>query len=97
MYVISLTYTKDLSEVDQHIDSHIAFLEKHYAAKKFIVSGRKVPRSGGVILADALDLDEIHAIIEEDPFYIANVAKYEVVEFVPTMAIKELAGLTTDI
>ena len=30
--------------------AHVAFLNKHYASGRFVVSGRKVPREGGIII-----------------------------------------------
>ncbi|NQY64786.1 MAG: GTP cyclohydrolase [Alteromonadaceae bacterium] len=86
MFVVSLTYKKELSEVDQHISGHIAYLEKYYAQGSFIVSGRKVPRSGGVILVNVPNRSALDKILKEDPFYIADVANYDVTEFTPTMA-----------
>jgi uncharacterized protein YciI len=93
MFIVSLTYKTELSEVDQYIEDHVRFLEKYYAAGKFIASGRKVPRTGGVILINATSADEVDSIIKEDPFYTANVANYEVTEFIPTMAAKEFDAI----
>ena len=31
--------------------AHVAFLKKHYASGHFLVSGRKIPRDGGIIIA----------------------------------------------
>ncbi|MDB2356195.1 YciI family protein [Pseudoalteromonas sp.] len=93
MFIVSLTYKTELSEVDQYIQAHVSFLEKYYAAGKFIASGRKVPRTGGVILINAGSLEEVESIIKEDPFHIANVANYEITEFIPTMAATELDAI----
>ncbi|CZF79617.1 MULTISPECIES: YciI family protein [Grimontia] len=93
MFIVSLTYKAELSEVDQYIEAHVTFLEKYYAAGKFIASGRKVPRTGGVILVNAINKAEVDSIIKEDPFYISNVADYEVTEFIPTMAAKEFDAI----
>ncbi|UTD53941.1 YciI family protein [Halomonas sp. MS1] len=84
MFVVSLTYKVELSEVDKHINDHIAYLEKHYEKGNFIASGRKVPRTGGVILAHAESREKLNAILQEDPFFKADVASYEVTEFVPS-------------
>ena len=86
MFIVSLTYKAELSEVDKHIESHVSFLEKYYASGNFIASGRKVPRTGGVILVKASSLSEVEQIIQEDPFHIADVAHYDITEFIPTMA-----------
>ncbi|MCP5413375.1 MAG: hypothetical protein H6961_01955 [Chromatiaceae bacterium] len=84
MFVVSLTYKAELSEVDNYISEHIAYLEKYYDKGNFIASGRKVPRTGGVILAHAESREKLIAILQEDPFYKADVASYEVTEFVPS-------------
>jgi uncharacterized protein YciI len=52
----------------------------------FLISGRMVPRTGGVILATADSRADIEAVIELDPFKEAGVASYQITEFVPTMA-----------
>jgi len=85
MFILSLTYKTQLSEVDQYIDEHISYLEKNYTLGKFIASGRKVPRTGGIILVNAANMNELDSILKEDPFNIANVTDDEVTEFIPTM------------
>lgn len=93
MFVVSLSYKKDFSEVDKHIDAHMEYLKKYYQRGKFVASGRKVPRTGGVILVNNIDRSEVDNIIKEDPFYIADVADYEVVEFIPAMVAKGFESL----
>lgn len=93
MFVILLHYVKPLAEVDRLVQEHRAFLERHYAAGHFLVSGRKEPRTGGVILANAASRAQVERMVEEDPFKREGVAEYEIVEFVPTMAGPALAGL----
>ncbi len=90
MFIVALTYKVDLSEVEKHIDAHIHYLEKYYDCGCFLASGRKVPRSGGVILAQAESHEALDAVIKEDPFFTEGVADYEVTEFVVS---KSAAGL----
>src|SRR5688572_26546987 len=68
MFVIELTYKVPLARIDARMSAHVAFLKKHYAAGHFLVSGRKIPRDGGIILAMGGSRDQIQAIIEDDPF-----------------------------
>ena len=84
MYIVSLNYIKEVSEVEKHLEEHIKFLEKYYEIGKFICSGRKNPRTGGVILLNAESLSEVEKIILEDPFNINEIAEYEITEFFPT-------------
>ncbi|MFT6914668.1 MAG: hypothetical protein ACJAWL_000964 [Motiliproteus sp.] len=93
VFIVSITYKSDLSEVDRLISEHVTFLKKYYASGNFIASGRKVPRTGGIILVNASNKDEVDAILKEDPFHIENLADYEVTEFVPTMAAKEFEAI----
>lgn len=84
MFILNLTYTKPIIEVEKYLPSHIEFLEKHYATEKFICSGRKNPRTGGIILCNVQNIDEVNAIVKEDPFYKEKIANYEIIEFLPT-------------
>ena len=84
MYLIILTYQKDLSEVEKHLEAHRAYLDKHYASGHFVASGAQVPRTGGVILCKAGNRGEVEVIITQDPFYKHQIAAYQIIEFTPT-------------
>ena len=81
MFVIELSYKADLAEIDAHMVAHVVFLNKHYAAGHFLVSGRKIPRDGGIILAVGKSRQQIQTIIEEDPFFQRGLADFRIVEF----------------
>ncbi len=81
MFVIELSYKSELSEIDANMRAHVAFLKKYYAAGRFLVSGRKVPRDGGIILAVGGSREEIEAIVREDPFVSRGLAEFRVIEF----------------
>ena len=84
MYIVSLNYIKEVSEVEKYLEEHVKFWEKYYEMGKFICSGRKNPRTGGVILLNAESLSEVESIILEDPFNANEIAEYEITEFFPT-------------
>jgi uncharacterized protein YciI len=81
MFVVELTYKAELKEIDAHMAAHVVFLKKYYAAGNFLVSGRKIPRDGGIIVAVAKSRQEIEAIIREDPFYTRGLADFRIIEF----------------
>jgi uncharacterized protein YciI len=81
MFVIELVYKVDLAEIDAAMKPHVAFLDKHYRAGTFLVSGRKIPRDGGIILAVAKDRAAIEAIMAEDPFVQRGLADHRIIEF----------------
>jgi uncharacterized protein YciI len=80
MFLIELTYKVPLTRIDARMKAHVAFLEKHYAAGHFLVSGRKVPREGGIILAMGTR-ERIQTIVEDDPFVKEKLADFRIVEF----------------
>lgn len=47
------------------------------------MSGRKQPRTGGVILMKASGREQVEKLITEDPFHREGVAKYTITEFIP--------------
>ena len=65
MFVIELTYKAPLAKIDAHMAAHVAFLKKYYAAGNFLVSGRQVPRIGGIILAVGESPKQIAAIMDD--------------------------------
>jgi uncharacterized protein YciI len=81
MFVIELIYKAELAQVDAHMRPHMAFLKKYYDAGVFLVSGRKNPRDGGIIVAAAPSREEIERIVREDPFVAKGVADFRIIEF----------------
>lgn len=79
--MIELIYKVDLAQIDGAMRAHMAWLNQHYAAKTFVMSGRKVPRDGGIILATGDDKDAIEAIVKADPFVSRGFADYRIVQF----------------
>ncbi len=81
MFVLLLTYTKPLAEVDALMRRHMAWLDAQYETGRFVVSGRRIPRTGGVIVARGDDREEIEALAASDPFVKGGVATCEVIQF----------------
>jgi len=79
MYVVNLTYHQPIDVVESLQQGHIDWLNQYYQQGVFIVSGRKVPRTGGVILVSSIPRDQLDSILAADPFQ--QVANYEVTEF----------------
>jgi uncharacterized protein YciI len=82
-FVVSLHYVSPLGAIDAVMRSHVAFLEKQRKAGVFIAWGRKVPRTGGIILACGESRDAIERIMQDDPFVARRLAEVEVTEFQP--------------
>ena len=81
MFVIELIYKASLAQIDAHMRAHMKFLKKYYASGHFLVSGRKIPRDGGIILSVGKSRTEIEMIVREDPFVERGLADVRIIEF----------------
>lgn len=96
MYIINLTYKVSIETVDHYLTAHIEYLNNQYKAGYFLASGRKIPRSGGVILSNVQDRETLQTILHQDPFYVHAVADYDIIEFVPSKTCDQLNFLKQD-
>ncbi|MEO8473794.1 MAG: YciI family protein [Chryseolinea sp.] len=98
MFIIDLNYIVPLEQLDAHMNDHVKFLRKYYKQNIFLASGRKVPRTGGIILSLAKTRAELDTILKEDPFYSLELAEFKITEFQTSQfhpQLKELLGAKT--
>ena len=81
MFLLELTYTAPLDRIDAAMKAHMKWLRAHYAAGHFLVSGRKIPRDGGIIIATGTDREAVVNIAHQDPFVSQGLATVRVIEF----------------
>ena len=96
MFIINLTYIEPLEVVEKHLQEHINFLNHYYAEGLFIASGRKNPRTGGIILMPGKNKEVVQEIIRQDPFYKNKIAQYDIIEFEVSKYCPELKTLLTN-
>ncbi|MGL4656385.1 MAG: YciI family protein [Sarcina sp.] len=80
MVIVDITYKVDLNLIEESLEEHRKFLDRNYANKNFVCSGRKNPRIGGVIICN-VDLEKVKKLVKEDPFFNKNLAEYKFTEF----------------
>ena len=93
MFVIELIYKAELSAIDANMRAHMAWLNKQYAAGRFLLSGRQVPRTGGIILALGDSREQIETVVREDPFVSRGLADFRLVEFRASQRAESLDAL----
>ena len=81
MFIINLHYTAPLEQLDAYMSDHVKFLQKQYKQNTFLASGRKIPRTGGIIIAVGESKDAVDKIMSEDPFCTHHLADFTVTEF----------------
>ena len=83
MIIIQTTYKASLNEVNKYLNAHREFLDYYYKQGVLLASGPQNPRTGGIIIAAGKDKSVIESIFQKDPFYLAEIADYQFIEFMP--------------
>jgi uncharacterized protein YciI len=82
MFLIEITYTRPIEEIEAKTAEHRAWLDGQIADGLLILTGPKVPRTGGFLIArGGKSLEEVAAIMKQDPFAAHGLADYRIVEF----------------
>ena len=84
MFIVTLTYVVDLAVIDASIREHGAWLDQQYDDGVFIASGRREPRTGGVILVANTTLPDLEDRLAGDPFSRRGFAEYSITQFTPS-------------
>lgn len=93
MIIVHLTYIAPLTEVDKYLQSHREFLDYYYKQGLLLASGPMKPRIGGIIIALSQDMQAVETIFKSDPYYLADIAKYEFIAFTPVKHRDEIKDL----
>lgn len=93
MLIVLFSYKVPISEVDKYLQAHREFLDYYYKQGLLLVSGPMKPRTGGVVIALTHDRNYLESILQQDPFYLAEIADHQIVEFTPAMYRDELKDL----
>lgn len=92
MFIIILTFSKPVEEVDRHLAAHKAWIKQGFDDGVFVLAGGRRPRTGGALLAIGDDRASIEARIELDPFVQNGVVTTQILQVVPT-TVDERIGL----
>jgi uncharacterized protein YciI len=93
MFIIQLTYKCPINEVDKYTQAHREFLDYHYKQGLLLASGPMKPRTGGIIIATTTDKAHLESVFQQDPFYLAELADYQFIEFTPIKHRNEIKEL----
>ncbi len=93
MFIIDLHYTAPLPAIDAAMGAHMKFLNACYKNKLFLASGRKVPRTGGIILAVGSSKAAMEELMAQDPFVANGLASVTVTEFQTSQTSPEFKNL----
>lgn len=81
MFIFKVNYKKSISEVERFLAAHRDYLDVNFNAGKLVATGPQEPRTGGIIISNVATREEADSLIKGDPFYINDIADYEVIQF----------------
>jgi uncharacterized protein YciI len=93
LFVVLMHYTRPLPEVDAVRAYHVAHLEAAAARGLVQAWARRDPPVGGVLLVAAPDRAAVDALVADDPYVRAGVARPEIVTVNP----KNVRGVFRDL
>ncbi|UXI03463.1 YciI family protein [Photobacterium sp. TY1-4] len=71
------------------------YLTKEYQSNNLRFGGRRVPRTGGILISQHECEQALRAVLDADPFIQSGAVSYSITEFTPVMAAEAYAHLLT--
>lgn len=88
MYLVDMSFT-DMTKITEELtEKHKSYLEQEYKSNKLMFGGRKVPRTGGILISQHESEHELKQVLNSDPFVKSGAVAYSITEFIPVMASK---------
>jgi uncharacterized protein YciI len=81
VFVALSTYTTSVEEVLPLAAAHGEWVTEGYTSGRILVSGRRVPLNGGLLVVRGKDVAEVEQWVSGDPFVQEAVVEYRVYEF----------------
>lgn len=85
LFCIIVTYIKPIEEIEKVLQAHRTYLQAGYDAGFLLASGPLNPRVGGLIIGHFSDKQEAQKFTQSDPYFLQNLATYEIIEFTPVL------------
>lgn len=82
-FVVEIIYKAQIEKIEELTPIHREFLQTGYEAGMLLVSGPKVPRTGGIVIAKANSMEELAEFFKKDPYALNDAADYSFIEFNP--------------
>ncbi|MFE7602324.1 YciI family protein [Streptomyces sp. NPDC057494] len=93
MFIVTVSYTAPLDEVNQWRRAHGEWLTDLVARQLLLMAGRRPEWVGGVYLVPGMPSEEIDRLLATDPYLLNGVAEHQVVEFTPLLVAPGLEEL----
>ena len=89
MFLVDMVFS-DINKITPELtNKHKCYLEQEYQSNDLMFGGRKVPRTGGILISQHASEEALRLVLESDPFVSSGAVTYSITEFIPVMASKE--------
>lgn len=82
-FVVLVNYLKPIEEINKLTPLHRNFLDEGYKKGILLMSGPRIPRDGGIIIARSNSKEELENFFKDDPYNLNSAAEYVFLEFNP--------------
>jgi uncharacterized protein YciI len=80
VFVVTYTYGNDPIELNQIRPDHRVWLGQQFEAKSLLASGPMVDRQAGLLIWESNSIEELNALLDQDPFEIAGMIAERTIE-----------------
>jgi len=80
-HVLKSTYLQPPDIVNQTRPAHLEWLKGEVAAGRIVLAGRLEDETGAILITGDISAEEAQAIVDDDPYTAAEVARYELTSF----------------
>ena len=84
MFVLISRFQKPLDEINRTLPLHGQWVQQQYESGRFLVSGRREPPIGGIVVARASSEEELRQLLTTDPYQQRGLAEYDIFPFEAT-------------
>jgi len=93
MFLVDMNFT-DMKKITPELTLlHKQYLEQEYKSNKLMFGGRKVPRTGGILVSRHETDLELKQVLALDPFIKSGAVSYTITEFIPVMASRDYENI----
>jgi uncharacterized protein YciI len=82
-FIVNIHYKVDFEKIKEFVQLHRSHLDDGYKIDMILMSGPFNPKTGGVVICKADDIEKIKSFFKLDPYYLNNLADYTFQEFEP--------------
>ena len=82
-FVVNIVYKVPLEQIEAITQIHRDYLQTGYKKGLLLLSGPKVPRDGGILIARSGSIEEIKDFCNNDPYALNDAAEHHIIEFNP--------------